>query len=351
MEEGNIWDVTTTTTKMSNGTGVGDVFDNIDEFFFDLPSDDEQLFGLSQDHNPSNSILTDQLQLPIGPLDLDWLYPTLPSYEDISGNIIDNNNNDKSIERDDGMVSSPVSVLEPNNFGGLSSSISTTVNNSNCSNNSNNNEKTTSAASSATASRRARTKRPRPSTTASSSSSSPRVLVVESFSDQPPVMNKPKYKKRKKNAVEEIDQYHDGDGNGDGDGDGDKQQQLQLQLQQQQQQQQQCSVVRKCMHCGIQKTPQWRAGPMGPKTLCNACGVRYKSGRLFPEYRPAASPTFIPSLHSNSHKKVVEMRLKSNRNQMPHSESDSPALKNCDLIHYIRRKDKSWEPEQDLCVV
>ncbi|XP_022139214.1 GATA transcription factor 8 [Momordica charantia] len=72
--------------------------------------------------------------------------------------------------------------------------------------------------------------------------------------------------------------------------------------------------VRKCMHCEITKTPQWRAGPMGPKTLCNACGVRYKSGRLFPEYRPAASPTFIPSLHSNSHKKVLEMRSKTDDN-------------------------------------
>lgn len=69
-------------------------------------------------------------------------------------------------------------------------------------------------------------------------------------------------------------------------------------------------AVRKCMHCEITKTPQWRAGPMGPKTLCNACGVRYKSGRLFPEYRPAASPTFVPALHSNSHKKVIEMRIK-----------------------------------------
>ncbi|CAN6704808.1 unnamed protein product [Malus baccata var. baccata] len=69
-------------------------------------------------------------------------------------------------------------------------------------------------------------------------------------------------------------------------------------------------AVRKCLHCEITKTPQWRAGPMGPKTLCNACGVRYKSGRLFPEYRPAASPTFVPALHSNSHKKVIEMRNK-----------------------------------------
>ncbi|XP_021862759.2 GATA transcription factor 8 [Spinacia oleracea] len=71
-------------------------------------------------------------------------------------------------------------------------------------------------------------------------------------------------------------------------------------------------AVRKCMHCEITKTPQWRAGPMGPKTLCNACGVRYKSGRLFPEYRPAASPTYIPTIHSNSHKKVLEMRTKPN---------------------------------------
>lgn len=68
------------------------------------------------------------------------------------------------------------------------------------------------------------------------------------------------------------------------------------------------SMGRKCQHCGAEKTPQWRAGPLGPKTLCNACGVRYKSGRLVPEYRPASSPTFSSELHSNSHRKVVEMR-------------------------------------------
>ncbi|CAD6243241.1 unnamed protein product [Miscanthus lutarioriparius] len=67
---------------------------------------------------------------------------------------------------------------------------------------------------------------------------------------------------------------------------------------------------RRCSHCGVQKTPQWRAGPEGAKTLCNACGVRYKSGRLLPEYRPACSPTFVSSIHSNSHRKVLEMRRK-----------------------------------------
>ncbi|KAI6706535.1 hypothetical protein NL676_009497 [Syzygium grande] len=65
---------------------------------------------------------------------------------------------------------------------------------------------------------------------------------------------------------------------------------------------------RRCAHCASEKTPQWRTGPLGPKTLCNACGVRYKSGRLVPEYRPAASPTFVLTQHSNSHRKVMELR-------------------------------------------
>ena len=72
---------------------------------------------------------------------------------------------------------------------------------------------------------------------------------------------------------------------------------------------QQQPMPRRCTHCLAQRTPQWRAGPLGPKTLCNACGVRYKSGRLLPEYRPAKSPTFVSYLHSNSHKKVMEMRM------------------------------------------
>lgn len=67
---------------------------------------------------------------------------------------------------------------------------------------------------------------------------------------------------------------------------------------------------RRCSHCLVHQTPQWRTGPLGAKTLCNACGVRYKSGRLLPEYRPAISPTFSSEKHSNNHRKVMEMRRK-----------------------------------------
>lgn len=32
---------------------------------------------------------------------------------------------------------------------------------------------------------------------------------------------------------------------------------------------------RKCQQCGKTSTPEWRRGPVGPRTLCNACGLFY----------------------------------------------------------------------------
>lgn len=40
------------------------------------------------------------------------------------------------------------------------------------------------------------------------------------------------------------------------------------------------ATSRSCAHCRTVKTPLWRNGPMGPKTLCNACGIRFKLGKL-----------------------------------------------------------------------
>ncbi|RWW43376.1 hypothetical protein BHE74_00050977 [Ensete ventricosum] len=83
--------------------------------------------------------------------------------------------------------------------------------------------------------------------------------------------------------------------------------------------------MRRCTHCASEKTPQWRTGPLGPKTLCNACGVRYKSGRLVPEYRPAASPTFVLTQHSNSHRKVMELRRQKEFLCLRHENQPSPS--------------------------
>lgn len=40
-----------------------------------------------------------------------------------------------------------------------------------------------------------------------------------------------------------------------------------------------------CLNCGTTNTPLWRGGPEGPKTLCNACGVRYMKTNKRPKER------------------------------------------------------------------
>ncbi|CAH8365611.1 unnamed protein product [Eruca vesicaria subsp. sativa] len=35
-------------------------------------------------------------------------------------------------------------------------------------------------------------------------------------------------------------------------------------------------LVRRCANCDTTSTPLWRNGPRGPKSLCNACGIRFK---------------------------------------------------------------------------
>ncbi|GMH06319.1 hypothetical protein Nepgr_008159 [Nepenthes gracilis] len=34
--------------------------------------------------------------------------------------------------------------------------------------------------------------------------------------------------------------------------------------------------ARRCANCDTTSTPLWRNGPRGPKSLCNACGIRFK---------------------------------------------------------------------------
>ncbi|RVW13573.1 GATA transcription factor 1 [Vitis vinifera] len=69
-----------------------------------------------------------------------------------------------------------------------------------------------------------------------------------------------------------------------------------------------CGVAREVPALPSGENPPMAGRPPRPKTLCNACGVRYKSGRLVAEYRPASSPTFSSKVHSNSHRKIMEMR-------------------------------------------
>ena len=50
-----------------------------------------------------------------------------------------------------------------------------------------------------------------------------------------------------------------------------------------------------CCNCGAQYSPQWRSGPEGPRTLCNACGVRYKKGLPLGCPMPSAQEPGVPA--------------------------------------------------------
>ncbi|KAJ7958353.1 GATA transcription factor [Quillaja saponaria] len=39
------------------------------------------------------------------------------------------------------------------------------------------------------------------------------------------------------------------------------------------------TATRVCSDCNTTTTPLWRSGPRGPKSLCNACGIRQRKAR------------------------------------------------------------------------
>ncbi|XP_021714523.1 GATA transcription factor 19-like [Chenopodium quinoa] len=52
--------------------------------------------------------------------------------------------------------------------------------------------------------------------------------------------------------------------------------------------------VRRCANCDTTSTPLWRNGPRGPKSLCNACGIRFKKE----ERRAAAATTTVAAANN-----------------------------------------------------
>ncbi|KAI9248202.1 hypothetical protein BY458DRAFT_465073 [Sporodiniella umbellata] len=46
------------------------------------------------------------------------------------------------------------------------------------------------------------------------------------------------------------------------------------------------NTIKKCLYCGCKTTPMWRRGPQGAGTLCNACGVKWKHGKILNDSPP-----------------------------------------------------------------
>ncbi|KAK4586564.1 hypothetical protein RGQ29_023635 [Quercus rubra] len=70
-----------------------------------------------------------------------------------------------------------------------------------------------------------------------------------------------------------------------------------------------------CADCGTTKTPLWRGGPAGPKSLCNACGIRSRKKRraslgLNKEDKKSKRASINGSNNNNNHNNKISNSLK-----------------------------------------
>ncbi|CAL9157465.1 unnamed protein product [Musa hybrid cultivar] len=112
-------------------------------------------------------------------------------------------------------------------------------------------------------------------------------------------------------------------------------------------------VIRFCSDCTTTKTPLWRSGPQGPKSLCNACGIRRRKARraMAPEAAaavgsdgrriPADRPTKALKQKKKKKKKKKKIRFDDDKSSafhqvFPQDEKDAAVLLmalSCGLIH------------------
>ncbi|XP_059454277.1 GATA transcription factor 21-like [Corylus avellana] len=78
--------------------------------------------------------------------------------------------------------------------------------------------------------------------------------------------------------------------------------------------------TRVCADCNTTTTPLWRSGPRGPKSLCNACGIRQrKARRAMAEAAAAANGVVVAAadISSTKSKALHNKEKKSRTSQVP----------------------------------
>ncbi|CAH8383034.1 unnamed protein product [Eruca vesicaria subsp. sativa] len=95
------------------------------------------------------------------------------------------------------------------------------------------------------------------------------------------------------------------------------------------------NIPRRCASCDTTSTPLWRNGPKGPKSLCNACGIRFKK-----EERRAAARNSITSGVGSSMTEVPAEPYNGGGNYYTHhhhyaSSSPSWAHQNTQRVQYF----------------
>ncbi|XP_039125840.1 GATA transcription factor 21-like isoform X1 [Dioscorea cayenensis subsp. rotundata] len=75
------------------------------------------------------------------------------------------------------------------------------------------------------------------------------------------------------------------------------------------------TFIRVCSDCNTTKTPLWRSGPQGPKSLCNACGIRQRKARRAMAAAAVAGDTGI--IPTDTLKKVKKQKGSNVDQSMP----------------------------------
>ncbi|KAJ0031859.1 hypothetical protein Pint_12955 [Pistacia integerrima] len=95
------------------------------------------------------------------------------------------------------------------------------------------------------------------------------------------------------------------------------------------------NTIRVCADCNTTTTPLWRSGPRGPKSLCNACGIRQRKARRAME---AAANGTITATDSK-----IKVQNKEKKSRTTH------------IAHYKKQCNKSpdpphhHQPQRKLC--
>ncbi|CAO3631272.1 unnamed protein product [Cunninghamella echinulata] len=83
------------------------------------------------------------------------------------------------------------------------------------------------------------------------------------------------------------------------------------------------SSGKKCLYCGSKSTPMWRRGPEGAGTLCNACGVKWKHGKILAGVTASSSSPQSESTGSSSSPSTTASNSQNNHNNKERNNSNS----------------------------
>lgn len=113
------------------------------------------------------------------------------------------------------------------------------------------------------------------------------------------------------------------------------------------------AVTRMCTDCKTVKTPLWRNGPQGPKSLCNACGIRYKKLGKRPTgsfERPSSPPTPPISPSAKQIIKIGKRKRESEAGKTKQQPRDAAAAVAAAVHHQPRKKIKTTSVMERLVV-